>query len=466
MKRPTGGYIALVLGVLIALSASGQNIWTELPAGQRAPLVNLPSLSPLINQAMPAVVTVYTKKMVKNFFFLLQPDYFTEGVGSGMIVSRDGYILTNHHVVAGSQEIIVMVGKDEKKDYPARLVGADKETDIALIKIEGADLPVLPLGDSDSLSVGDWVVAIGSPFNLAHTVTLGVVSAKGRQGLMGRYDDFIQTDAAINSGNSGGPLINLAGEVVGINSMIKSPSGGNAGVGFSIPINLAKMLIPQLASTGQVNRGWLGVSIEPVTPEKAAEVGLDRPRGGYVKSVVVSSPADKAGIEAGDVILSFEGKEINSVNDLMLLVMNLGGGKKAKMELWRDQQKIGVEVFIEKDPGPEALSRLQSRGADTGPAADDQVLGVVVRDITNQDRETLGLGASGGVIVVQVFDNSPAASVGIMPGDVIYRVQGKDIANMADYEAAMERLIKPGALIRINVKRGAADIMSVVRLPR
>ena len=316
------GKLLFVSVQLFGLMAVGQSdLWTELPAGSKAPLIVIPSLAPLAERTEPAVVTVYTKKQVDlPFFFSTQP-HFEEGAGSGIIISADGYIVTNNHVVAGSDTITVEVGVKNKKKYTASLVGSDEDSDVALIKIEAANLPVLPLGNSDELQVGDWVVAIGSPFNLSHTLTVGVVSAKGRRRENSSFDDFIQTDASINPGNSGGPLINLAGEVVGINTFIISsgPGGGNVGIGFAIPINIAKMILPQMKESGKVTRSWLGVSVEAVKEEEAAKAGLDRPRGAHVSQVVIGSPADKAGVEVDDIILSFNGKAIEDCSPRELL---------------------------------------------------------------------------------------------------------------------------------------------------
>jgi serine protease Do len=268
-----------------------------------------------------------------------------QSLGSGFIIDKDGYILTNNHVIENAGMIMVKLANE--KEYEAKVVGRDPRTDLALIKINArGDLPVVRIGDSDSLQVGDWVLAIGNPFGLGQTVTAGIVSAKGRVIGQGPYDDFIQTDAAINPGNSGGPLFSTKGEVVGINTAIFSQSGGNIGIGFAVPINMAKSLVPQLKAKGRVSRGWLGVSIGPVTDEAAKELKLKDTKGALVMEVVERSPADRAGLQQGDVIVSFDGKDVAGAADLPRLVGSTPIGKEVSLRVIREARPLDVKVTI------------------------------------------------------------------------------------------------------------------------
>jgi serine protease Do len=327
------------------------------------------SLAPLVAEVKPAVVNISTKQATRQprrglrspfrgqdpfeefferFFGgpLPQPRPL-QSLGSGFLIDKEGHILTNNHVIENAGSITVKLADNNEKEYEAKVVGRDPRTDLALIKISGRnDLPAVKLGDSDSLQVGDWVIAIGNPFGLGQTVTAGIVSAKGRVIGQGPYDDFIQTDAAINPGNSGGPLFNTQGEVVGINTAIFSQSGGNIGISFAVPVNLAKGLVPQLKAKGRVIRGWLGVSIGPVTEEAAKELRLKDRRGALVLEVVERSPADRAGIQQGDVIVGFDGKDVTSSSDLPRLVGNTPIGKEVSVKLIREGRSRELKVTI------------------------------------------------------------------------------------------------------------------------
>jgi serine protease Do len=443
-----------------------QNFWQEAPDWDRSELKGPDmerSFAPLAENAMPAVVSVYTSREIKGgFFFFQQPPQRQRGAGSGFILTSDGYIVTNHHVVAGSDEIKVVVGTDHKKEYDAELIGSDKAIDIALIKIDGEDLPVLPLGNSDKLRVGDWVAAIGSPFNFPHTFTVGVVSAKGRRLGLGNYDDFIQTDASINSGNSGGPLINIRGEVIGVNTLIISPTGGNVGIGFATPINMVKMVLPQLKEEGKVVRSWLGVTIEPVTRKLAEEIGLDEPYGAHVVQIVVDSPADKLGLEVGDVILQFDGEKIEDSGDLPAQVSSFGVGKKASVTWLHDGEKKTSEVLLEKLPTRQEMADLEIRGQ----AAADNILGVGVRDITPEDRRKLNIPDQvKGALVVNVMPQSPGAAYGIRPGDIIFKINFNTINSTEDFEKALEDL-DPGDYVRLSLWRQGSSILRVFKIPK
>ena len=327
------------------------------------------SLAPLVAEVKPAVVNISTtqaprqqprrgfrapfrgQEPFEDFFErffggpMPQESRPQQSLGSGFIIDRDGYILTNNHVIENAGMIMVKLANE--KEYEAKVVGRDPRTDLALIKINArGDLPVVRIGDSDSLQVGDWVLAIGNPFGLGQTVTAGIVSAKGRVIGQGPYDDFIQTDAAINPGNSGGPLFSTKGEVVGINTAIFSQSGGNIGIGFAVPINMAKSLVPQLKAKGRVSRGWLGVSIGPVTDEAAKELKLKDKKGALVAEVVERSPADRAGLQQGDLIVGFDGKDVASAPDLPRLVGSTPIGKEVIVRVIREGQSLDLKVTI------------------------------------------------------------------------------------------------------------------------
>lgn len=464
-KIKLGALAGSLIFLVAALTCADEPFWTEAPKSSRGKpaIINMPNtFAPLAEKSMPAVVTVYTKKKVVGHGFFFGPVPFVqEGAGSGFLISTDGYILTNNHVVAGSDTIKVAMGIKNKEVYDARLVGADPDTDVALIKIEAKGLPFLPVGDSDSTRVGDWVAAIGSPFNFPHTFTVGVVSAKGRRLGVGNYDDFIQTDASINTGNSGGPLINMRGEVVGINTMIISPSGGNVGIGFSTPINLVKMILPQLKQNGKVTRSWLGVTITPLTGEAARALGLGRPHGAHVIKVVVGSPADKAGIEVDDVIVEFDGHSIKDSSELPALASSYGVGRAAELALMRTGEKILLEVVLEKLPGPRELASLRVKGG----ASVDNILGVGVRDLTEDDRQALGLHDLEGVLVVEVVADGIGATNGIELEDLINKINGSQIKNISDFEKALGGL-RRGSYAKISIRRGNANIFRVFRLTK
>ena len=333
--------------------------------------------------------------------------------GSGFIIRKDGLIVTNNHVVEGASEI--MVSLPDEREYQATVLGHDPKTDLAVLKVETEqDLPVANLGDSENVRVGDWVMAIGNPFGLSNTVTAGIVSAKGRTIGAGPYDDFIQTDASINPGNSGGPLFNEKGEVVGINTAIFGNGGGNIGIGFAIPINLAKQLVPDLETKGHVTRGWLGVTIQKMTAELAESLGLDDPNGALVADVTSDSPADKGGLERGDVIVGYDGHTVKENADLPLLVANTQAGAKVPIDVVRDGKARTLTVEIAKLDEPEVAS---------GPAATKRgKWGMALRELTPEERDRMRLKVGEGVIVAGVRPDSPAADAGVREGDVILEV--------------------------------------------
>jgi serine protease Do len=340
-------------------------------------------------------------------------------------------ILTNNHVVENAKDITVTLA--DKREFSAKVVGRDPKTDLAVLKIEPTgDLPVAKLGDSDTLQVGDWVMAIGNPFGLSNTVTAGIVSAKGRVIGAGPYDDFIQTDAPINPGNSGGPLFNERGEVVGINSAIFSQSGGNIGIGFALPVNLAKQLLPELETTGSVTRGWLGVSIQKVTPDLAKSLGLDNAQGALVADVTSSSPADKGGIKRGDVIVSYSGKKIDESSTLPALVAATPVGKTVPLEVIRNGKTKTLEVTVSK--------LTEQEVAIDEPTAQKGKWGLALRDLRPEERERLGLKEDEGVMVTGVQPDSPAAESGVQVGDVILQVNRTAVASVAEVKEEVSKV--------------------------
>ncbi len=376
-----------------------------------------------------------------------------QSLGSGVIIHPDGFIVTNNHVVENATDVRVKL--EDGKEYKATVVGRDPKTDLALIKIDAKNLPVAPFGDSDKIEVGEPVMAIGNPFGLDATVTTGVVSAKGRVIGEGPYDDFIQTDASINRGNSGGPLINTKGEVVAINTAIFSPTGGSVGIGFAIPINQAKAILPQLQAKGAVTRAWLGVSIQQVTPDLARTLGLSEPRGALVADVVTDSPAEKAGMKQGDVIVEFDGKSVKSSHDLPRIVAATPVGKNVPVKVLREGKETVVRATLtELDE-----KRLASR---SGSAPARGKLGMALQDITPDMAQSLGLTEARGVVVSQVEAGSPADSAGIQVGDVILQVNGTNIRNLRDAQQALEKT-KPDAPTRLLVRRGDSQIFIAIK---
>lgn len=380
-----------------------------------------------------------------RFFGPFPPHSFKQkNLGSGFILDQQGYILTNNHVIEDADEIWVTL--TDAKEYRAHLVGADPKTDLALIKIEGPqDLTTLLLGDSDALRVGEWVMAIGNPFGLDHTVTAGIVSAKGRNIGHGPYDQFIQTDASINPGNSGGPLINLRGEVVGINTAIYSRTGGNVGIGFAIPINVARDLVPQLKEKGRVTRGWLGVMIQKVTPEIAASLDLAEAKGARVAEVIQDGPAQAAGLMAGDVIVKFNGVVLNDSGELPLLVAQTPVGETATLEIVRaDKTRETVRVQI-AELREETVARV---------APDPVRLGLVVRELSPTLQEGLGSKQNlTGVLVSQVERGSAAEEAGVQEGDVVLEVNRQKVHDLLSYQAAVQKTMK-GKQVLLLIRRG------------
>jgi len=378
-----------------------------------------------------------------------QKDYVQRSLGSGVIIDREGYILTNNHVIEGASEILVRLSTE--KEFEAEVIGRDPKTDLALIKIKsGQDLPVEELGDSDKLEIGEWVMAIGNPFGLSQTVTVGIVSAKGRVIGSGPYDDYIQTDASINPGNSGGPLFNMNGEVVGINTAIVATGHG---IGFAIPINVAKEIIPQLKKKGKVTRGGIGVYVQKLTPDLARSFNLEKSKGALVADVIPGGAAEAGGILRGDVIIKFNGKEIDEMNELPRVVAATPVGK-------------GVEVVILREGKPMTLQLKVGELKDEAVAPTVEKtkleLGMGVQEITPEMARQLGLSEPGGLVVSRVEPGSAADEAGIQRGDVVREVNGQVIRRLSDYRAALAK-VKKGEIIRLLIKRGERSIYLTIR---
>ncbi len=455
---------------------------------------NLPDFTDLVEKASPAVVNIRTTERIRSrggnspeddemaeffrrFFGVPMPgapggptpprrgqppqgEEQSRGVGSGFIISQDGYVMTNAHVVADAETIYVTL--PDKREFKAKLIGSDRRTDVALIKVEANNLPRLPLGDSDKIRPGEWVLAIGSPFGLDNSVTAGIVSAKGRD--TGDYLPFIQTDVAVNPGNSGGPLINLRGEVIGINSQIYSRSGGYMGISFAIPIDEAMRVSEQLKASGKVTRGRIAVAIGDVTKEVADSLGLGRARGALVGSVEPGGPAEKAGIEAGDIILKFNGRDIEKASDLPRMVGDTKPGTRVPLQVWRKGQTRDVSVTVtelEPDNARAVARRGDKRGGsadEAAPAAKPNALGLIVTDIAETKLKELKVKSG---VEVEAADG-PAARAGIRPGDIILRLGDADVTNARQFNDMVKALDK-NKMAAVFVRRGDATQVLTLR---
>jgi len=386
------------------------------------------------------------------------PGFEGQSLGSGFIISKDGYLMTNHHVVDGADEIIVRLS--DHREFKAELVGSDQRSDIALLKIEAEDLPVVAINQTKELKVGEWVLAIGSPFGFDHSVTQGIVSAKGRSLPRENYVPFIQTDVAINPGNSGGPLFNLDGEVVGVNSQIYSRTGGFMGLSFAIPIDMAMNVADQIKDKGFVTRGWLGVLIQDVTRELAESFGLSRPYGALVAQVQPGSPSEKAGLQTGDVILSFNGDEVASSAALPPMVGASPVDRPAEVEILRNGKRQMVDVVIGALPEDAGLKM----GAVKPHPARGNRIGIIARGLTPEEREQLGLEAEGGVLVDEV-KAGPAQESGIRKGDVIQMINNVWLKGVDDFKQQVKELPE-GKSVAILVYRRHGPIFLALRLPK
>jgi serine protease Do len=457
----SGLVMSIIITVLLFFCGIGwsEPFWTTLEGDPQRESVSITNetFSNLAEKLKPAVVNISTTMVVKQsplfrgrpspfgeedpfrefwerFFGGEMPrEYETRSLGSGVIINKEGFIVTNNHVIENATEILATLSN--KKDYQAEVIGRDKKTDLALIKIDAKeDLPVTPLGDSDKLKVGEWVIAIGNPFGLAETVTAGIVSAKGRVIGAGPYDDFIQTDASINPGNSGGPLFNFWGEVVGINTAIVATGQG---IGFAIPINMARDILSQLKEKGRVTRGWLGVGLQGVTPELADSFGLKEAKGALVSQVFRGTPAEKAGLKQGDVILEFDGKEIEESGDLPRVVASTPVGKTVKIKVFRNGKTLFLQATVAEMEEEKEVAK----------APPEKSLGIIVQNITPEIARSLGLEEAKGVVVTKVLPGSPAAEVDIRKGDIIQEVNRKPVENIETYDRLIERATREGTIL-------------------
>jgi serine protease Do len=480
-----GAVSVALVSLVVGLGISGSLDWlspSRALVGESAPegraLNTLPDFVTLAKKMKPVVVNISTTQVSESrgqqefgspfgdedpfndfwrrFFGGPMPrgPQRQRSLGSGFIIDADGSILTNNHVVENAQKIVVKLSDDQ--EFEAKVVGRDAKTDIAIIKITAKTaLTAASLGDSDHLDVGEWVVAIGNPFGLDSTVTSGIVSAKGRHIGQGPYDNFIQTDASINPGNSGGPLINLRGEVIGINTAIFSRTGGNMGIGFAIPINLAKELLPQLRGKGKVTRGYLGVLIQKVTPEIAESLGMERGYGALVANVSKDGPADKAGVKVGDVIVEFDGKEVKDSVELPTIVARTPVDKKVRMKVLRDKKEVSLNVAVGELKDEEVVASAPEKGE----------LGMTVQKLTPQLAENLGLDKTDGVVVTAVEPGSAADEAGIRRGDVIVEVDRKPVRGVEEYRKAIAGSRK-GRGVLFLVRRGESTLFLALKPPR
>ena len=468
---------SLILQLLISISA--------LLITNTASANDLSTLAELVKHLKPSVVNISTTNTVKKQFHPFnQPfdspygggendpfeDFFKrffgdmpnqefrqKGLGSGFIISKDGYIVTNNHVVEKADDIDVIL--EDGEQYKANVIGKDAKTDIALLKIESEnDLPAVSFGKSDILEIGEWVVAIGNPFGLGHTVTAGIVSAKGRSLGLGSYDDFIQTDAAINPGNSGGPLFNLNGEVVGVNTAIIA---GGQGIGFSIPASMAVPIINQLRSQGKVVRGWLGVLVQQITPEIAEGIKLEDTKGALVADVTADGPAAEAGIKRGDVITKFNTEVIEDMTELPKKVAMETPGTKAELTLIRNGEKMKINVVLGELP--ETVTKTADTETQRNNVEDD--LGLVVQDITPVIQKRLNLQDSEGVIITNVMQGSPSWAGGLRQGDIILELNKRKINNINDYKDSIKNIGDDDNILFL-IKRGDNTIYVALKMSK
>lgn len=468
-----GGIGFYILGRVVAPTSSGTTFVPRVPTQI---LQSSKAFSEIVAAVSPAVVNISTTKVMRRdvpsmmddpFFDLFKPfgefgspkKWKEQSLGSGIIVSTDGYIITNNHVVEQSEDIRVTLY--DKRSFRGKVVGADPKTDIAVIKISTDKLPTVPWGDTDKLQVGEFVLAIGNPFGLSHTVTMGIISAVGRANVgIADYEDFIQTDAAINPGNSGGPLVNIKGELIGINTAIFSKSGGYQGIGFAVPSSMARLVFDQLVKQGKIVRGWLGVTIQDITPELAQKFGLKDSKGALIGEILKGSPAEKAGMQRGDVILEFNGKDISSVGALRNMVSQAKIGSQVAIKAVRNSKEYIVNIVVAELPKEAATAAPQEpMHEDTQKNA---LYGLTVMELTREIARQLGLTANErGVVVAKVEQGSSADEAGIKKGDVIQEVDRNRITGIKDYNRMIASLGQKDTILLFINRGGKKSYLTI-----
>lgn len=463
--------IALFLAGLLLFAASIQSASAATEDDNSFLTASAKAFTSVVKKVTPAVVHIRVEKTIKSsgqafsgnqmynnpffqqffgpqFRFQHPQSYKQEALGSGFIISKDGYILTNNHVVQDASSVTVILSN--KEEFKAKVIGTDPQTDIALIKInDGDNLPTVPLGNSDALEVGEWVIAIGNPFGLSQTVTVGVVSAKGRDRVgINDYEDFIQTDAAINPGNSGGPLLNIHGQVIGINSALYTKSGGYMGIGFAIPINMVKSIETQLKDHGKVIRGWLGVAIQDVNENLAKSFNLKKPEGILVSEVEQGSPAEKAGLKQGDVIISLNNRKLENVNDLRNTIAFTAPKTKVDLQIIRDGNHKDVEVTIGEQPTN--FGKMSMENPTSGPL---KKFGLAFQNLTPDLQEQFGYKHDQGVIISEVEPGSPAAMSGLRPGLLVEEVNKQRVHNVRELDKVLKKSTAPNRIL-LRVRNG------------
>jgi serine protease Do len=470
--------LACALSIVVAVTLVQTPSSAEISPEVRETLGQLQKFSDafaaIAAEVQPAVVTISSEKVIKArnpqtgmpfdhpmfrpFRGPQRPngqERRQEGTGSGVIVSKDGYILTNNHVVEGADKIQVEL--TDRRSFSAKIVGTDPQSDVAVLQIEATDLPTVAFGDSDAIKVGEWVLALGNPFGLQHTVTYGIVSAKGRGNLdLADYEDFIQTDAAINPGNSGGAMVNLNGELIGINTAIVSRSGGYQGIGFAIPINMARGIMTQLIETGQVSRGYLGVSIQNIDEEMAEGLGVDARKGVVVGEVQPGTAAEKAGIKNGDVIIKLDGEAVEDVAGLRNRISQTPPGTTVSLIVVRQGREKTYKI---------KLGELDSEATAAAPAAQiKEKLGWEVQALTDEIAGKLGYEGYGGVVISEVRSGSVGARKGLRRGDLIVEVSQQPVTTVGEYSSAVGK-VSPGEVLLLVVRRRTQSFFVAIRMP-